>query len=236
MNLLCTKCETQIIENSGLTRAEEKILNKCKLKCMKIVCTKCEAEEKGICELKELFESLKIGMDEIRAKIEKNKMDVDEDVQIDKVIQEMELRKKKAKNIILYDVEESKSNDLKIRIDADMNNAKNAFKPIEGCSNQILKVIRIGKQSKSGNEDDVKTNLKIRPLKVIFTNETDVLKILRNKKRIKKYKLAADLTNVQKNCISKIKNEFKERQNNGETNITMKYVDGFLKILPKNEN
>lgn len=83
---------------------------------------------------------------------------------------------------------------------------------------------------------------KVRPLKIILDNSQQVRTILRNKIKLRDSEFSAvsiqpDQTIRQRRYMSSLRKSLEERRAEGETNLTIKFFNGFPKIVsasPKN--
>lgn len=148
---------------------------------------------------------------------------MDISINYDSFLSEIEDRKQRAKNIMVYNIpEQSGGNDLN-KADSDKEVTKEIIATVSEVS-KIKKVIRVGK-----------TGEKPRPLKVILDNPQTALLVLRNKSKIShpSAKISADLTLNQRNHLKKLRNQLEKRISDGEANLTIKYVRGVPKIVDK---
>lgn len=147
--------------------------------------------------------------------------------QVEETIKETLDRIQRANNIIIYNVPES-DNDTDIRLVHDVTRL------ILGDGTQLpLDIIRIGKKT-LGNKNP-------RPIKVTYPTSFLVRQLLRNKVRLanstySSVNIKSDLTPKQASYLTFLRSELKRRSENGETNLTIKYVNGTPTItqLPKN--
>nr|CAI5829945.1 unnamed protein product [Callosobruchus analis] len=145
----------------------------------------------------------------------------------------MNERNIRKRNIVIFNLEEKSPNlDKDQRISLERNDI-----------NELLHFI---------SEDVPKSNLshrlgtfnlnreKPRPIKVSLPDESAVLKVIRNCKKLKnsdKYKhisISFDKTPRQIGFYQDLKNQLIVRQNNGESNLKIKYVQGTPKIVSLN--
>lgn len=143
---------------------------------------------------------------------------------------EMQDRSNREKNIILSGVPEQTSADFKERslldqaaiLEITMLVGKDIPKPIQ--------IIRIGKYMPG----------KTRRLKVCYDVPGPAKTLLRNKDKLPpNIKIFADQTPTQQKYLKQVREELLRRQNDGEPDITIKYVNGtptIIKVQPKNLN
>lgn len=130
----------------------------------------------------------------------------------EEIINEISERQKRAKNIIIYKLEESNNDTAKTK------EIINMIAPDVDTSN--IKLLRLGNPN----------NNNIRPLKVTLNNPEESAKIIYNKKKLKQnntynVQLTFDLTNIQRSYLKTVVDEMENRKNNGE-NLYIKYVNG----------
>lgn len=146
------------------------------------------------------------------------------------LILEFQDRYERLRNIVLVGIPETFEQNSTARRQYDSNESVKILKNIyENCP-VPTKTLRLGKYSKD----------KSRPLKVCFESTEDVKYLLRNKAKLNKdYRLYADQTPSQKKFLDTVKQELERREQNGEKNLTIKYIKGIPKIInksSKNEN
>lgn len=133
---------------------------------------------------------------------------------------EVNERARRASNIIIFNIPQSKSAVLQERIDNDRDHVQNLLSTLGLAeeNHKILKVLRIGRLA-----DD-----KIRPLKVVFTCPDVVYGILRNCNKLNstKIRISKDLTKLQQETYKKIRDEYHDRLKKGES-VALKYRGGF---------
>ncbi|KAG5892373.1 hypothetical protein JTB14_035987 [Gonioctena quinquepunctata] len=126
-------------------------------------------------------------------------------------------------NLMLFNVEESKSESLEAKIADDKKIAIQVLESIGVESNDLTKVIRIGRQ---GN--------KPRPIKMILSNSNAVGYALRLKNRLlnTKFRIASELQQEQ---MKKVQDELKQRRDRvTETWLTSSYYDAEFGLINYN--
>lgn len=143
---------------------------------------------------------------------------------IEAFVAEMEDRKIRANNLMVYNLKECDSNSVEEKAKQDANEITKIIAPT--FTENIKKVIRIGKHS----------NI-TRPVKVIFNSSNAVLETLKNKNKITypNIKVSSDLTLNQRNYLKKLRDQLEQRKSKGESNITIKYIHGVPKIIKTKE-
>jgi hypothetical protein len=137
-------------------------------------------------------------------------------------LSEMEDRRIRSKNVIMFEVPES-SSDLSFNgMSEDMQSVANVMKEIEGANElQISRVYRLGR----------KVPDKVRPLKVEFKSSDQAKFVMMNKVKIpKEIRIKRDLTMCQRKEIADLWKEIEERRGKGEDNLTVRFVNSIPKI------
>lgn len=148
------------------------------------------------------------------------------------LLTEIEERKLRARNVILFNVPESTSELTSINISDDVNKVTSALKNIDISFNpHDIKIFRLGMK---------KVANRCRPIKLEFKEEHSVRTILINNKKFKDgIKARNDQTSQQRKHLMILRDELESRKTNGESNLTIKYINNLPKIvniLPKNSN
>ncbi|KAJ2946665.1 hypothetical protein O0L34_g12724 [Tuta absoluta] len=148
----------------------------------------------------------------------------------DEIIQETQERMNRSKNVILLGIPEAAAalNAPERRL-ADKNEVIKILKPLLKSEDDVLYVFRLGKYTTGKN----------RNVKVCLASENAARSILRNKANIGEstFKIFSDQTAYQQKHLNNLKDQLKQRTNNGENNLRIKYVRGVPKIMeaePKN--
>ena len=101
---------------------------------------------------------------------------------INKNISEINGDNLKNKSIIIYNANESDFADNKSKYDTELKLVNNIIKTVtdDSICNNVIKLHRLGKR----NDEKIQNN-KIRPIKVIFKNETDKINIIKHAFKLK---------------------------------------------------
>lgn len=155
---------------------------------------------------------------------------------------ELEDRRIRSHNVMLYGVSEqgsasdnadefSPALDKSVNVDAanvDFANAdssgdtlfvKTLLSKLNPTPKSTFRAVRMGKKSQE----------RVRPLKVIFEDNTEALRVLKSRKLLStenKIAITADRTDAQRNELKQLLNEMDRRTKSGETNLTLKYKLG----------
>lgn len=140
----------------------------------------------------------------------------------EELMMEVVERQKRASNIIILNVNESKHKIVTNKIRGDKDSVKELLKDIHVDITNI-KVFRLGKdQSKN------------RPLKVCFPSPQEAHKVLKMKKELKiQIKIFPDQTKAQREYFFNVKRKLQEYLENSE-NKTIKYINNIPTIVDSN--
>lgn len=148
----------------------------------------------------------------------------------EKLIREVQERKKRENNIIIMGISESDSSNAKER---NFQDEAEVLKILEQLVTDIPKprnIFRIGKLNPG----------KARKIKVCFEKPDTALSVLKSRNKLpNNLKIFSDQTPTQHKFYALIKDELNKRISEGETDITIKYVNGtpaIVKTPTKNSN
>lgn len=143
---------------------------------------------------------------------------------INENINEMEERKSKEGNVMVFNLPENSGTDEEKK-NKDITNIKNIVN-VEIDTNEV-KLFRIGKP-----------NNKPRPVKLCFKNKSAAVAFLKACKTIDTgaIRFGNDLTKMQREHIQSLRSELKRRKDLGEEDITIKYFNGVPKITKTQYN
>lgn len=143
---------------------------------------------------------------------------------------EMEERKLRSKNIIMFNVPECSTGTQTDCMREDRNKVLSILNKVENVDTSEIKMFRLGKKEME----------KTRPIKIELSDQHQV-KLVLQKKAIDyqnvSIKTKKDLTWVQRQEIQNVWKELENRKNKGENNLTIKYINNSPKIVtttPKN--
>lgn len=141
----------------------------------------------------------------------------------DNLFEELNERERRRSNLMIFNVPESQSADVKVRVESDLQAVKQIMNVL-GVTVEIRGVIRIGRRGGTP-----------RPLKLLLSTRDDVLGCLRNRNRLEgtTYQIGSDLTQKQRLHMKGLKTELKRRVDSGERDLTIRYTDGVPKIIRK---
>ena len=140
-------------------------------------------------------------------------------VNVHEVIEEINLRKIKEKNVMIYNMHDH--NDAH----KDLEYIKN-FLSNNNIKVNNLKINRIGNFNKESK----------RPIKIIFKTRFEIFKLLRKSKQFSsqsknKIFITNDKTFAQQKMEKEVRSELKSRIDNGENNLRIKYFNSIPKII-----
>lgn len=231
----CLKCNEPItdIQFCECDGCKQKIHHACsdlsttELRCMtlknrtlKYLCQVCQEGLRLVPLLKAKVDELENKFNQlIKDNITKNSSSAnsttDPSFQLESLLNEVEERKDRAKNIMLYNLPESPTDNATV---------KEIISTVSDAD-KIKKIFRVGKSSD-----------KPRPIKVILTDSDTAVHILKNKNRINnpQIRLGSDLTIAQRDYLKHLREQLNKRIADGETNLIIKYVRGVPRIVVKN--
>lgn len=142
------------------------------------------------------------------------------------LLREIKEREKRCLNLLLFNVAESSSSDVKQRIAEDTRIVHSILDTLGGSHVELAKVVRLGKRGS-----------RTRPLKLVLPSRNDVIECLKHKHKLggTGYRISADLTELQRSHMDGLRKQLKERVDHGETDLTIKYIEGLPKIVKKHE-
>lgn len=136
------------------------------------------------------------------------------------LLAELHERALRSKNVIFFNVPESGN------IGEDLQLVNDLFQQIENCPS-ARSAYRLG----------ANTTSKPRPLKLVFESDKDALSVLRKRADWKRsgYIARNDLTPDQSKYYTSVRDSLKQRIENGEKNLSIKFIKGIPTIITKNE-
>lgn len=144
------------------------------------------------------------------------------------LICEIRERTNREKNIIIVGIVESHNVEAKDRISHDAKEVQTIIKELATNNVTPIKTMRLGKYVSGKN----------RPIKVLFNSVEIPKEIFRNKSKLSKkdIKIFSDQTPAQQSHMIELKNQLSKRQENGETDLTIKFIKGQPKIVTITKN
>ena len=144
---------------------------------------------------------------------------------VDDMLEEIEERKERACNVLLFNIPESLASTSNDKINDDLKVIEDILTPL-GTFPKPKKIFRLGISKANHN----------RPLKIVYENENDAREILRsNKSNNNRYRhFRPDLTTKQREHINIVKKELKDRAAKGESNLILRYRHSTPYIIKNN--
>uniref|UniRef100_A0A6P7G4K3 Uncharacterized protein LOC114334099 n=1 Tax=Diabrotica virgifera virgifera TaxID=50390 RepID=A0A6P7G4K3_DIAVI len=238
--LQCDACKrgihlacTELLQDDRITR--------CKVRGIKIICNSCSSNIEAFSNLKSI---LKEYNDDLQLKISQIDEKIAEittkfnDLEIklssadqhsspqfaENIANEAVDRINRAKNVIVRGVPES-TGDIQTKKDEDKKFLEEILSAVE-CNATPVTFFRVGKV---GDRFP-------RMIKMVMNNEYEAKQILRNKRKLlektktKNVSIVDDKTPMQVNFLKELRSELETRKENGEQNLTIKYIRGIPKI------
>lgn len=141
---------------------------------------------------------------------------------IDDAVNELKNRSRRGKNIIITGIPEALNKNLAERRENDLNEAAKIIQSMSIDCPAPTNSIRLGKYVANKN----------RNLKVFLDSVTTAKMILKSKNNsVGDYKIFSDQTPTQRNVLNELRAELSQRQQNGETDLKIKYIKGTPKII-----
>lgn len=177
-------------------------------------------------QLQTLKDQFSSKIDELRRQFIDNEK-VNQARNFEETISELNERQTRAKNILIFGIDEQVGN-TEERRDKDLNISEavlNKISPDEPT--HIVKTFRIGKNI---------NNSRPRPIKVVLSDQYEAKRILRLKGNLLSTEFSAvtikdDKTHKQMEFLKSVQDELKSRLNNGESNLTIKYIKSIPTIV-----
>lgn len=139
----------------------------------------------------------------------------------DEMFREFQSRSYREKNVIISGIAESKDVNTEERQKYDMEQVICILRTIIPDCAIPQKIFRLGKFDSN----------KTRPIKVSFDSTQMAKQILKNKVNNQNFQIFSDQTPLQRKFLIELRNELKTRQDNGESDLIIKYIRGTPKII-----
>ncbi|KAJ2946146.1 hypothetical protein O0L34_g5077 [Tuta absoluta] len=217
----CHGCERHIcVKCSGLLATELRVVV-LQSPTLKYLCPECELGVRQLPALRNTVEQLK-------AEIEILKSKQNNTTSMECILSELAERKKRSVNVIMFGIGECSrqtgdaARDKEVRVEHDKTQVRQALAEIPDVASPVA-VIRLGKPRQDSTP---------RPLKVIFSNKKAATNVLKNNKKLPASVLAKnDLTPYQQEYLKGLREELNKRTENGEADLTIKYINNTPKII-----
>lgn len=157
---------------------------------------------------------------------------------IDLVVEEINDRERRTCNVIVYNVPESTSGTTSVRVDHDHNMISKLTSSFCTVSDDSpFKSHRLGRPARN-NCRPLRVTFKKSDLVVDFCKNFDKSRLLGLDPCLKDVAISRDRTPKERKYLADLRVSLNERVENGETDLTIKYVNGIPKIVkksPKND-
>nr|CAH7713460.1 unnamed protein product [Callosobruchus chinensis] len=154
-------------------------------------------------------------------------------VDFEQVIQEINERNKRRRNLILYGLpEQDQQLSSAMRIDKDESQVRGIISTVDqALVTDHFKPVRLGRYNEA----------KVRPIRITLQHDNDVFLAMKNAKSLKtsRYKhisISFDRTLKQRQYFKEVKAELDIKNASGTEKYRIKHVDGIPKIVPLNLN
>lgn len=215
----------------GLSSSEIRKINE-KKRGLNWDCSNCGALGQDIRDLKAVILSLQAELHELKA----SSLGSSSQVDFEEFMQEFDERQSRKSNIIIFGVPEQDSRlESVLRLEkekTDISNLVTLINPSMVLPDEC-KVLRLGRFNPSGN--------KPRPIRVNLEKEALVHDVVRKFKAAKSdnndlrhISISFDRTPRQLDYLNKLRSELKQRQENGEDKLTIKFFRGVPRIISLN--
>lgn len=234
----CDCCKQYL--HVGCTGITDDKITRNKARALKIVCNVCNSKFEQLADIKGLIESLKADMNSKISSLEQKLHEIETKItsatqnfeiprkSFEKVTVEAVERINRSRNIIIKGAPEA-TGTAEARKSADFEKVVEILSVIDSVD-APLSVNRLGRNVNGDRP---------RPLKVVFDNQSAARHVLRNKQKLlnnnttKNFKISDDKTPSQIEYLNSVREELQERLNGGESNLTIKYINGLPEITKR---
>uniref|UniRef100_A0A8D8U590 Uncharacterized protein n=1 Tax=Cacopsylla melanoneura TaxID=428564 RepID=A0A8D8U590_9HEMI len=227
--IACHKCTKAFcFPCADISIHESNLLKKDRIKYECVQCCNKKDTTDNFSVLVEMINQLKTQLSSLQQNFEKicnertDETDCSQNPQdMDSMISEMEERRLRAKNVIMYDIPESDNDNKDVRINHDTSEVTNIVQSMNVNINRFSKVRRLGKKTQGSNP---------RPIMVTLENAASAISILKKARANKISFIKNDLTPIQREKLKQLKEKLKTKLEGGETDWTIKYVRGIPQL------
>lgn len=219
--ITCKGCKRAVcVKCSGLTATELRVFGLQNPK-LSYLCDECEEGLRQVPELRKL-------VTELRHQVQELSKQHSNAVNLDMVINEIEDRKNRSRNVIMYGLPESSSTSPEDRKLHDKLSVSNTLASLPIQAPEIVSSFRLGKPPSNGQP---------RPLKVVLSNKHGAVTVLKNKSKLPKtISIQSDMTPYQRDQLKKLRDELADRVDKGEKDLTIKYINKVPRIVSTTKN
>lgn len=203
---------------------------------------------RGISEIKDDISSIRNSLDSLEPRVtanEDNISSIKQDIASiqkqlledrappeESIIEEMNERRSRARNVILHGLSESKKRDSNEAKQEDEELLTSIIRDIQQrTSSTSLKFFRLGKMSQGRN----------RPIKLILSSESEAIDLLKAFAKesskfdyLKGISFTNDKTPKERDYLKSLRSMLAKNISDGEKDITIKFINGIPKIVQKN--
>lgn len=183
-------------------------------------------------ELKALIMTLAGEVADLRTQLGREQSSV-RAIDFEEVVQEVQLRQQRSRNVIIHGVPESTLRSGDERMESDRACVTGIIQTVHPDINaNNIKPTRLGKYD-AGRPTP-------RPVKVTLDSESLVLKLVKNNKKLKenamyeRISVSTDRTPRQMEYYRTLKQELQRRTSDGEVGLRLRYVHGMPRIVQEN--
>lgn len=218
----CNSCSREIcVKCSELSATEMRVLGLQSSK-IKYYCADCEEGLLSVPVLRNRISALENELANIKTQCTMG-------LNMDAVLQEMDERQYRSKNVIIFGINESASSSTEDRKKHDKLQVQKALEKIPDVDMEKSIVVRLGKPADN--------SAKPRPVKVILQNKHQAINVLKNKKKLpQNISASSDKTPYQRDQLRKLREELAERTDSGEKDLTIKYIKSVPRIVKAEKN
>lgn len=228
-SIKCDNCAKDVhIACARLDADDAQRITRQRARGVKYFCKKCNSTDR-LAEIRMMLEDISNRL----ASLEKRTPAPAADNMFECVVAEVKDRLHRERNLMIFGVPENETEADKPRVEEILNTIKSPGSVTLAAED----IRRVGKRSAANNAEN-----KHRPIKVTLRSRGEVVSILRNKAKLKgvarfrSVNLRGDETPRQRDMLQQCRDHLRERTERGETDLTIRYVDGCPKVIPKNRN
>ncbi|KAJ3650319.1 hypothetical protein Zmor_022014 [Zophobas morio] len=224
-------------------------MTRSKSKSVKVVCNECSINITQYKNVKSIVDTLREefskSLDKMRQSFQdeinnlkstlSSKTASSNSVEFEEIVHEVFERQQKQNNVIIFGIPENTepAQTAEERQNKDVAVVSEILKIVKANNEpQTSQIKRLGRYNKN--------NARSRPIKICLNSRNDVLDVIKNAKCLKdnpnfsNITLSFDRTKKQIDFYKQVKLELKDRLNNGEKDLKIRYVNGIPKIVSLN--
>uniref|UniRef100_A0A8D9AFS8 Uncharacterized protein n=1 Tax=Cacopsylla melanoneura TaxID=428564 RepID=A0A8D9AFS8_9HEMI len=234
--LSCFKCDEPICYPCADVSSSEATLFRKPDKNIKFECNSCcnsvSTGQNSNKTLTDLLNLVMVLQTQVKELLEANKMKVQENQpseefkDTDAIINEMNERERRAKNVLIFDIQETNSTELQDKILHDKQKVNSILESLQlpnlGTNSRIR---RLGKHSENP-----------RPILITVENKFNAISILRKAREANKKNIKKDMTPMQRDRMKSLQEKLKKKIDDGETNWTIRYIKGSPQLWKITDN